>query len=118
MGTKLVLAFFYGVLAQIISFLAIQGSYKIEFLKNNSWIAILSGIPVSYLLIKSVHYFIESFNGEIYPGRLIGQAIGFLVFSLMGWIMFSERLTIKSLVCMILAMTIVVIQFAWKTPKI
>ena len=117
MGTKLVLAFFYGVLAQIISFLAIQGSYKIEFLKNNSWIAILSGIPVSYLLIKSVHYFIEIFNGEIWPSRLIGQSIGVVMFSIMGWLMFSEKLTAKTIVCIILAMTVVIIQFAWKTSK-
>lgn len=115
---NLVYAFIYGLLAQILSFIAIQGSYKIPLLKNNIWIPVMMGIPVSYLILKSVHYFIESFHGEIWPSRLLGQSIGVITFSVMGWFMFQEKITIKTAVCLILAFTIVIIQFAWKTPKI
>jgi di/tricarboxylate transporter len=114
---QLVLAFFYGLLAQIISFIAIQGSYKYTFLKNNQWIPVLMGIPVSYLILKSVHYFIEAFNGEIWPSRLLGQSIGVVTFSVMGWFMFQEKITMKTFVCLLLAFAIVFIQVYWKTPK-
>jgi len=115
---QLVYAFLYGLLAQIISFVAIQGSSKIPLLKNNMWIPVMMGIPVSFLILKSVHYFIQAFNGEIWPSRLLGQSIGVITFSIMGWFMFHEKITIKTIVCLILAFTIVIIQFAWKTPKI
>lgn len=115
---QIVYAFVYGLLAQILSFVAIQGSYKIPLLKNNTWIPVMMGIPVSYLILRSVHFFIEAFNGESWPSRLIGQSIGVITFSVMSWIMFSEKITLKTAVCIVLAFTIVVIQFAWKTPKI
>lgn len=108
------LAFLYAILSQVLSFIAIQGSYKIPILKNNQWIPILMGIPVSYLILKSVHYFIEAFDSQ-WASRLVGQSIGVIVFSIMNWIMFSEKITIKTAVCITLAMTIVVIQVAWKT---
>lgn len=112
---QLVKAFIFGLLAQILSFISVQGSYKIAFLKNNLWIPVLMGVPISYLIIKSVHYFVNAFNGEIWPSRLIGQSIGVIVFGVMGWLMFSEKMTIKTIVCITLAMSIVVIQVAWKT---
>jgi multidrug transporter EmrE-like cation transporter len=115
---NLVYAFIYGLIAQIISFVAIQGSYKYTILKNNSWIPVLMGIPVSYLLIKSVHHFIEAFHGEIWPSRLIGQSIGVATFSVMGWFMFQEKMTMKTIICLTLAFCIVFIQIYWKTPKI
>lgn len=115
---QLVYAFVYGLLAQILSFVAIQGSYKIPFLKQNMWIPVLMGVPISYLILKSVHCFIDAFDGEIWPSRLLGQSIGVITFSILGWLMFQEKMTTKTAVCLILAFTIVIIQFAWKTPKI
>lgn len=115
---QLVYAFFYGLLAQIISFVAIQGSYKIPLLKNNMWIPVAMGLPVSYFILKSVHHFIDAFDGEIWPSRLLGQSIGVITFSFMGWWIFQEKMTMKTIVCLILAFTIVIIQFAWKTPKL
>jgi hypothetical protein len=111
-------AIFYGLISQVLSFIAIQGSYKIQYLKDNLWIPILLGIPTSYLVIKSVHYFIEAFNGEIYPSRILGFVLGIFVFSIMGWLMFGEKLSLKTVVCLGLCGLIMLVQMLWKTPRI
>ena len=113
---KLLFAVLYGLTAQVLSFIAIQGSYKIQLLKDNIWIPVLMGLPISFLIIKSVHYFIEAFNGQIYPSRILGFIIGIFVFSIMGWIMFGERLSLKTLVCLGLCGVIMLVQLFWKTP--
>ena len=112
---KLLLAVLYGLSAQVLSFIAIQGSYKIQLLKDNLWIPVLIGIPTSYLIIKSVHYFIEYFNGQIYPSRILGFVLGIFVFSIMGWLMFGEKLSVKTLVCLGLCGVIMLVQMLWKT---
>ena len=112
---KLLFAILFGLTAQVLSFIAIQGSYKIDFLKQNIWIPVLMGIPTSYLIIKSVHYFIEAFNGEIYPSRILGFILGIFVFSIMGWFMFGERLSLKTVVCLGLCGVIMLVQMFWKS---
>tara|TARA_R110000868_G_scaffold410650_2_gene699407 strand:- start:2067 stop:2288 length:222 start_codon:yes stop_codon:yes gene_type:complete len=72
------------------------------------------GIPISYLILKSVHYFIEAFNGEIYPSRMLGQSIGVITFVVMSWLMFNEPITIKHALCIFLAFVIIGIQLFWK----
>jgi hypothetical protein len=112
---KLFYAILFGLTAQVLSFIAIQGSYKIQYLKDNLWIPVLMGIPTSYLIIKSVHYFIEAFNGEIYPSRILGFVLGIFVFSIMGWFMFGEKLNLKTVVCLGLCGLIMLVQMLWKT---
>ena len=64
--------------------------------------------------MKSVNNFIIAFNGEIWPSRLIGFAIGIIVFSLMSHFIFKEPLTPKTLTCLGLGAVILLIQILWK----
>jgi multidrug transporter EmrE-like cation transporter len=49
-----------------------------------------------------------------WPGRLIGFGIGVIVFTIMSWLLFKEHPTPKTLVCLGLAFTIVILQIFWK----
>ena len=71
-------------------------------------------IPIAWLYIKSVEYFVESFNGEIWPSRLIGFGIGIIVFGLMSFFLFNEAINLKTFICLILACGILGIQIFWK----
>jgi len=106
--------FIYGLIAQVITFLQLQGQLKYDILKNNTWFVVLLGLPISYLFMISVKHFVTAFDGQIWPSRLIGFGIGVVVFSLMSHWLFKEPLTPKTLVCLGLGSLIVLIQILWK----
>jgi multidrug transporter EmrE-like cation transporter len=106
--------FIFGILAQIITFLQLQGQLKIEWLKNNTWFTVLMGIPISYLFMISVKNFVEAYDGQIWPSRLIGFGIGVVIFTAMSHFMFKEPITTKTFICLSLGTLIVLIQIFWK----
>ena len=106
--------FIFGVIAQVITFIQLQGQLKIEWLKNNMWFGILMGMPISYLFMLSVKYLVTAYDGQIWPSRLIGFGIGVTVFTGMSFLMFNEHLTSKTLTCLGLGVIIILIQIFWK----
>lgn len=111
---NLIKGFIFAILAQILSFIQFQGQFKFELIKNNMWVGVLLGIPVSYLFMKSVQYFVAEYNGELWPSRLIGFGIGTVMFTILSYIFFKEPLSAKTLVCLGLSFAIVAIQIFWK----
>jgi multidrug transporter EmrE-like cation transporter len=110
----LIIGILYGIAAQILTFLQLQGNVKWGFLQKYPILTLLSSIPLSYMFLKSVEYLVKSFNGEIWPSRLIGFSIGIIVFGLMSYYIFKEPLTLKTVVCLILGMVILGIQILWR----
>jgi multidrug transporter EmrE-like cation transporter len=106
--------FIYGLIAQIITFLQLQGQMKYSILKNNTWFVVLLGLPISYLFMISVKHFVAAYDGQIWPSRLIGFGIGVVVFGLMSHWLFKEPFTLKTLICLGLGSLIVLIQILWK----
>jgi len=111
---KILLGLFWGLLAQATTFLQLQGRLKYDIMKNNTWAVILMGIPISFMFMLSVKYFVEAFDGEIWPSRLIGFGIGVFVFSIMSNMLFKEPFTPKTIVCLGLGFLIVALQIFWK----
>jgi multidrug transporter EmrE-like cation transporter len=107
---KLIIGIILGIFAQIISFFQLQGSSKFLFLKDNYLILILLGIPISTLFIFSVKNLIGAFDGQLWPSRLIGFSIGAIVFTILSWLVFSEPLSTKTIICLFLAFLILIIQ--------
>ena len=106
--------FFYGLIAQVITFMQLQGQMKYSILKNNTWFVVLLGLPISYLFMISVKHFVAAYDGQIWPSRLIGFGIGVVVFSLMSHWLFKEPFTLKTLICLGLGSLIDLIQILWK----
>jgi multidrug transporter EmrE-like cation transporter len=111
---NLLKGFIYGLIAQVITFLQLQGQMKYSILKNNTWFVVLLGLPISYLFMISVKHFVAAYDGQIWPSRLIGFGIGVVVFSLMSHWLFKEPFTLKTLICLGLGSLIVLIQILWK----
>lgn len=111
---KLLLGFLYGLLAQIITFLQLQGGIKYNWYSKYPILTLSLALPISWLYLKSVGYFVESFNGEIWPSRLIGFGIGIIVFALMSYFLFNEAISLKTFICLVLACGILGIQIFWK----
>jgi multidrug transporter EmrE-like cation transporter len=111
---KLVYGLIYGLVAQVLTFLQLQGNIKYGWFQKYPIIVLISAAPISYCFIKSVEYIVAAYGGEIWPSRLIGFGVGVIVFSLMSWLMFNESFTPKTIICLILAAGIVAIQILWK----
>jgi multidrug transporter EmrE-like cation transporter len=113
-GWALLVGIFFGFLAQIATFFQLQGPLKYEWIKNHYWIMVMMGIPISMLFMYSVKNMIIAYNGQMWPSRLIGFSIGAVVFTWLSWLIFKEPLTMKTIVCLILAIGILIIQLFWK----
>jgi hypothetical protein len=110
----LFLGFLYGLIAQSLTFIQLQGPLKWDaFKENRNWL-LLMGIPISWLFMNSVRHFVIAFDGTIWPSRLIGFTIGIFVFTVMAHFLFSEGLSTKTWVCLLLGLAILVIQLVWK----
>ena len=111
---QIIIGILWGLAAQIATFIQLQGQLKFEWMKQNVWLTVLMGIPISYMFMQSVKCFVEGFGGEIWPSRLIGFGIGVIVFTVMSEIMFKEPFTVKTGICLFLGLLIILTQLFWK----
>jgi hypothetical protein len=111
---KILLATMFMTLGQIGSFMQLQGSIKYGWSEKYLWLLLLSGIPISWLYIKSVNLYVQGFGGQIWPSRLVGFALGVVIFTILSSVLFQEHLNLKTVISLILAFTIVGIQIFWK----
>ena len=111
---KLFLGILWGIFGQVFSFLQLQGSVKYGWFQKYPIIILLSSIPAAWFYIKSVENLVHWGNGELWPSRLIGFGIGIIIFVSLSWILFKEPITLKTLTCLLLAASILLIQIFWK----
>lgn len=111
---SLLIGMFFGLLAQITTFYQLQGPLKYEWFKNHYWLVILMGIPISMMFMMSVKHLVIAFDGQLWPSRLIGFSIGAMVFTYMSWALFSEPMTLKTFICLMLAFVILLVQLFMK----
>lgn len=109
-----ILGLLYGIAAQVLTFLQLQGQFKFQWAKDNPMYMAILGFPLSLLYLQSVKYMVAHFDGNLWPSRLLGFAIGAVVFMAMSWMWFKEPLSIKTLTCLALALAIMGIQLFWK----
>jgi hypothetical protein len=112
--SKIIIATLLMIFGQIGSFMQLQGAIKYGWYEKYLWAILLSSVPICYLYIKSVNLYVQGFGGQIWPSRLIGFALGIMVFTVMSSVLFKEHMTPKTIVCLVLAMSIVAVQLFWK----
>ena len=112
--TKIFVATLIMLIGQIGTFIQLQGSAKYGWYEKYFWVILLSSIPIQYLYIKAVNLYISGFGGQIWPSRLLGFATGIVVFTILSIVLFKEHMTLKTITCLGLALTIVAIQIFWK----
>lgn len=106
-----ILLFIFG---QIITWIQINGSIIWPWAKQYKYLLMLLGIPVSWVFMEATAIAVNGFNGEFWPTRFISFVCGIFVFSVLTYIFKSEPITIKTVISLILAFSIVIIQLFWK----
>lgn len=102
------------LLGQILVWYQINGQFISEWMKKHPlWVSFM-GVPISFVYIYATQYLVEAFNGDLWPQRLIGFAMGMISFSFLTWFHLNEAITLKTAVTLALATAIVVIQIVWK----
>ena len=110
---KIFYALLLGAICQVLSFIQLQSQTVWKFPKDNPYVMMLLGLPISLIFIHSTRIMNEHFNAS-WPGRIIGFGVGVVIFTVMSWLLFKELPTPKTLVCLALALTIIVVQIIWK----
>lgn len=100
-------------ISQIVVYLQLQGQFFSSWIKTHPLSMSLLGIPISLILIEYTKRSAVYFGGEVWPGRLIGYAVGIIVFTTLSYAIFNEPLSNKTIVCLLLSTIIVAIQVFW-----
>lgn len=100
----------WGILGQVLSFMQLQAAIKWNWWEKYPIWIMISAIPSVWFYKESVHNFILHFGGTLYESRLLGFSIGIIVFVIMSHFLFREPVTLKVILSLLLALTIVLIQ--------
>ena len=102
------------LIAHILTFFQLNGQFFNSWAKNNVFILCLMGIPISWLYIEATKMGFIEFEGLIWPGRLLGFAAGMLTFAICANVFMGEGLTTKTVVSLVLATILTLIQVFWR----
>jgi hypothetical protein len=97
------------IIGQSMIWLQTNGQFFSDWMKKNPIIVSILGAPIAYLFIKA-NYFSNQYFGNLWGGRMIGFTMGILTFTILTWIVMNEPLDFKTLLTIILAFGIIMIQ--------
>ena len=109
--SKLVLAILFQAIASVFAFFQLQGHYvwtNLNFLKSMWWVYATSLI-IAPLLWYSTKWSYEHF-GAFWNMRLAGFGISTIVFGMLAWGLIGEIPTLKTIISLLLAAAIILIQ--------
>lgn len=107
---NLLIALALVLISQVLAYIQLQGQFFSDWIKSHPWGTSLMGVPISFMLIEFTRRTFVHFDGQTWPGRLIGFAAGVIVFATLSYFIFNEPISSKTLVCILLAAVIVLIQ--------
>jgi hypothetical protein len=111
---NLIIGVLLSILGQVLAFFQLQGPIKYVWLKNNTWFSVLMGIPISYIFLISISNLVRAYDGALWPSRIIGFSIGTIMYGIMAKLIFDEKISSKTGICLSLAVLIILIQVFWK----
>ena len=100
-------------ITQALAFVQTNGQFIWPwFAKNTLVVALVMGSTIGFGFIISTGYITQYFD-TIWPARILSFSLGVLSFTFLAWWLKGEALTMKTLVCLILALSITLIQIFW-----
>lgn len=84
-----------------------------EYFKDKSHILILiTSIPISYMYLYAWTYFVTNSNGSVWSARFIFFGLSYFIYPLLAYVFMNESpFTLKTAVCTLLSVFILLIQF-------
>jgi len=99
------------IISQTLIWYQTNGQFKWTwFAENPLMVASIFSIPISYCFITANKYVVAYFGGQLWPARFIGFAVGMITFALLTSVYMDQGITAKTLVSLILAAALVLMQ--------
>ena len=105
------------LLAYIIGSSCVFFQHNLQFInpyfKDKTHILILTmSIPISYLYFYSWTYFVNNSGGSVWAARFIFFGLSYLVYPVLAYVfMHQSPFTLKTILCTILSVVILLIQY-------
>ena len=114
-GEEIQLLLYYSVvclvIANVIAYYQLNGQFFLkEWYWHNPWTTSMIGYPVGMLFWYATKLSYEHF-GFTWNMRMIGFGVGTIVFGIMSYLTLKEVPTLKTIICILLATAIILIQF-------
>lgn len=113
MNRTIILSAILFMVGQILIWFQSNGQFLSEWFKNNTLLISFFGVPISYLFIHATRMSYEGF-GATWPGRMMGFAIGVLVFTVLAYYFMGENFNLKTCLSLLLSIGIICIQVFMK----
>ena len=94
---------------QIVIWFQLNAQVKWDWFKDNYLLMSILGMPISYALMYSTKYGYAGF-GELWPIRLMGFAVGMVIFPIITYMVLGEGITLKTGISITLAGIIMLLQ--------
>ena len=110
MSSALIISMIIYLLGNALVWFQMNGQFRWDYWKDNLWMVGLLGVPISIAFFYATKLSYEAFDSLIWPGRLIAFGISIIVFTFLTWYYLGEALTINTILSLILAFIIVLLQ--------
>ena len=101
-------------LGQLLVWFQLNGQFVWKWFDKNPLLLTLMGVPISYVFIIGTKYGYEAFNNVLWAQRLIGFGLGMICFTFCTYYFMGEGMTTKTVISLILSLTLVLIQIFCK----
>tara|TARA_Y100000356_G_C11022398_1_gene164136 strand:- start:17 stop:367 length:351 start_codon:yes stop_codon:yes gene_type:complete len=78
--------------------------------ENRTLIALVAGMPTTYLCVWSSKYFYQAFGNLAWPGRFMAFVSGTILMAVLASYFLGEGISLKTGICLVLSLAIVVVQ--------
>ena len=113
--SKLLLGISLFFIGQILIWYQTNGQFRWDWCAKNPFaMALIFSIPISFAFIIATRHVVGYFDGQLWPGRFIGFATGMLSFAFLTSFHMNEGINAKTVISLVLASTLVLIQILWK----
>ena len=100
--------------AHFLTFFQLNGQFIWKSFQKYEWAVAAAGMILSFFYIWGTKNAVTAFNGLFWPARFVGFGVGMCVYAIMVSYFFNQGITLKTIVSLCLALTLVCIQVLWK----
>lgn len=111
---KLLLAVIILIIVYVCSWYQLYGQFVNDTFKKYQYALILLSVPNTYACVYAAKLITEYFKGRVWPNRILTFSVGLIMFTILSFVHFDEKLTAKTITLIVLAAVIVILQILWK----
>ena len=102
-------------IAHILTFYQLNGQFlKTDWFRKNEFIVASCGIILSFFYIWGTKYTVAGMGGLLWPARFIGFGVGMVFYAILVNYHFSEGISSKTWISLVLSILLICIQVLWK----